>query len=476
MRLLVERLKLKNKTFFKEYSAFKELKNYSEKELKDILGDNDSLLKDLQKNDYIKFDKEKQKYVFKFVGVILFDNMIFKCYPKYIPEDISDNQKEEDFKETMRVIRKYHKLKANFNQDMITVEDASSSMLSLMLFFIEDYYENGIYTNYKNIYEINGNGEINWNKTINNHNPILKKKNKKPYYTELETQYNLNNTRDYFRLLHEYIITECSNTLKEVGLLELFDLYPIELSYKTLDDFGEKREILEKLEKERNIEFNTHKRKLLKYMHYYISNEKIFANEDTLSVYGTSSYHVIWENICSRVLNNDLNKKLFELKNIPNPDNLDQKHRTKKLIEIIEKPKWIFNDGSDKETARLKPDLITSDNDSFVILDAKYYDIKIEEDDLKGQPGLESITKQYLYELAYKEFIDNVGFNKVKNAFLFPNYEKKSEVLNEGKIKLKFLTEKLVEEIQIIMLPVSKMNKLYLQNKHMKPSELKLKD
>lgn len=469
-----------NETRFKEHPPFKELRRYSESDLKEIVGDNDSLIKDLQKYDYIKFDKEKDEYVFKFVGVILIDNMVFKSYPKYIPDNIIDaednEQKKKDFKETMRVIRKYHKQKVNFNQDMTEFEDPSSSMLSLMLFFIEDYYENGIYTNYQIIHELNGNGEINWNRTINNHNPILKKKNKKLYYTELETRYNMNNINNYFRLLHEFIITDCSKILKKVGLLDIFDLTPVELSYKKIDEFGDKKEILEKLEKERRVEFNTHKRKLLKYMYYYIANEKTFANKDIISVYGTSSYHVIWEDICCRVLKDKLNHEIR--KEIPNKNLSDKKYKNEKLKEIIEKPKWKFKGEKPIETAGLVPDLITFDNDIFVILDAKYYDIIFEEEELIGQPGLESVTKQYLYELAYKEFICDAGFDNVRNAFLFPRYDsnpiEEQKVINKGCVQLKFLTDIPLEEIQVVMLPVSRMNKLYLQNKPMDISELEL--
>ena len=101
----------------KKNNSFTELKKYSEIELKEIIGDDDGLLKELQKYEYIKFDKEKELYTIKFVGVILINDKIFRCYPKYIPEDIPDGytqdewniQKEKDFKETMRVIRKYHK-------------------------------------------------------------------------------------------------------------------------------------------------------------------------------------------------------------------------------------------------------------------------------------------------------------------------------------------------------------------------------
>ena len=40
---------------------------------------------------------------------------------------------------------------------------------------------------------------------------------------------------------------------------------------------------------------------------------------------------------------------------------------------------------------------------------------------MKGQPGLESVTKQFLYQSAYKEFVLDHGFDYVVNAFLAPS-------------------------------------------------------
>ena len=75
-----------------------------------------------------------------------------------------------------------------------------------------------------------------------------------------------------------------------------------------------------------------------------------------------------------------------------------------------------------KKTDTLNLDLVTLYGDTFVILDAtKYYNLDLKDDNLVGQPGLESITKQYLYELAYKKFIKDNEFNNVVNAFLFPS-------------------------------------------------------
>ena len=168
----------------------------------------------------------------------------------------------------------------------------------------------------------------------------------------------------------------------------------------------------------------------------------------------------------------------------------------KKLISLIDNPEWCitgnqgigyvdeeeYEDGIKKNT--LKPDLIVFYNENFIVFDAKYYvyDYNKEKNIIRKQPGIESITKQYLYELAYKDFIEKTGFKSSKNGFLFPSPENKIE--NAGSVKLGFLS-KLVKEnneifddkydIQLIKLPASMMYDKYLNGSNLKISKLKIK-
>ena len=89
-----------------------------------------------------------------------------------------------------------------------------------------------------------------------------------------------------------------------------------------------------------------------------------------------------------------------------------------------------------------------------------------------GQPGLESITKQYLYELAYKDYIKENNFDGVKNAFLLPKYS--GEIENIGIAKLEILSDLGLENIQIIMLPAGEINQFYLDNKKISIEKLYL--
>ena len=438
----------------------KELKPYSKDYLENLLGNNENVLNALLKYDIVKFSENS--YQLNYVGVIIVSETVINCYPKYIKNE--DNI-ENDFKQVLQVLKKYNNSKDDFDYKNDELTDISFNLLSMMLFFLEDYYENGVYNKIQNILEINGNGEINWDRTINGNFAIIQ--DNKPYYTELQTRYKIDNLFDYFRLLHEFIITKCSKRLESAGLLELFDLTPVELSDMELDDFGELEVILNRLTKELNVEFNTHKQKLLKSMHSYLSEDNSFTNENYLTLYGTSTYHVIWEEICCHVFGDKLDKKIKDLK-LP----CGSIYSNRKLIDIIKRPKWVLNSDKFHNVKTFKPDLVTFYKDIFIILDAKYYNIKFNEDKLENQPSLSDISKQYLYELAYHEFIKSAEFKSVKNGFLFPTYD--AEVYNKGYVELEILSNLGLENIQVIMLPARKMNQLYLDNKKMSIKELNL--
>ena len=120
----------------------RELKHYPKSEILEILGNNEKIFNQLI--DYAVIDTENDMYHFKFVGVIIIENCVINCYPKYISN--KDNI-SADFKQVLNVIKKYKKLHDDFSYENEELEDISFNLLSLMLFFIEDYYENGIYTN-----------------------------------------------------------------------------------------------------------------------------------------------------------------------------------------------------------------------------------------------------------------------------------------------------------------------------------------
>lgn len=432
------------------------------------------LLDDDIENVEVLSDSSEYLYVFTYVGVIIVSGLVIKCYPKYIFDH--DNPIKE-LKLVLKVIEKFNKNEQIIKLQNNILDDIASNKIAAMLYFLNDYYDNGIYANISNTIEINGNGEINWDKTINETYALINQN--RPYYIDLFTKKKLNNEFDYFKRLHKTILTICSKYLETCGLLELFDLLAVNLSDEDLDDFGETDYILRQIQKEISIQFNTRKQLLLKSFYSFIANDGGKFNRSDFSLYGTSSFHVIWEKACATVIDNHLERNLEELPLLHglSEDYIDYSKTS--LINLIERPKWaVRNTCKLHESEKtLIPDLINLNINSngelqFLIFDAKYYNLCLNEKTLSGQPGVESISKQYLYQLAYKDFIEKQNINIVKNCFLFPS--ETDQFMNIGEVYLEMLDNLGLEKIQLIMLPSHVVYECFLSNKRLDLSKLDL--
>lgn len=277
-------------------------------------------------------------YVFTYVGVITSGSRVIKVYPKYLL-----SKKEEpvaEMKQVIKVLERY----SNSEEQIINIfngdgDNRSFNILAVILFLLKDYHEYGIYTNSEDIVEVNGEGEILWGKSIDESFAIIE--DNKPYYMELYTGKTVEDDTDYFKRLHECVITECSKQLGRSQLDELFDIDTVELSEETLLDFGDRDYVLERLHKELNVQFNTRRQILLKTIYTYISQEnRMLEENDGISMFGTTAYHAVWEKVCATVFDNKLNTTLGQLKmSVPLAEEYKSKSK-ETLINIIEKPKW----------------------------------------------------------------------------------------------------------------------------------------
>ena len=183
-------------------------------------------------------------------------------------------------------------------------------------------------------------------------------------------------------------------------------------------------------------------------------------------MFGTTAYHAVWEKVCAAVFDNKLNTALGQLKmTVPLADEFKSKSK-ESLINIIEKPKWKGTDTEEMDAAEtLIPDLISmpkiGDVDYFLIFDAKYYNIQLEKGKpLRGNPGVGDVTKQYLYQLAYREFIKAHNIAVVKNCFLMPT--DKNEIIKKGMARMPMLEALGLENIQIRLIPAGMLYEHYL--------------
>lgn len=455
----------------KEYGVVKAVSaSEKQKDLSDLV-EEDIEIADVEvgENEYL--------YVFTFVGVLTLEGLLLKCYPKYLYEATDPTR---ELKQILHVLRKYNSREQIIRMYNEASDSSAFNMLAVMLFLLQDYYDNGAYTNTQDIIESNGAGGILWDKTINETFTLIS--NNRPYYPELLTMRRVNDDFDFFKRLHECVLTRCSKELNDAGLLYLFDIEGVDISDETIEDFGDKEYILERITKELNVQFNTRKQLLLKTLYAYIANSSALDDLDCFSMFGTNSFNLVWEKICAEVLDNQLQRLVGGLK-LPVPLAEEYIHlRQKKLIELIDKPKWVGltpDEVSFEKEAEdtLIPDIIsitgTGDDCQFIISDAKYYNLQLEPaKKLRGQPGIESVTKQYLYQLAYQPFVDAHGIKLVKNCFLMPTAGE--DIVVKGSVSLAMLKRLGLQDIQVRLLPAQLMYKHYLSNTKLPLADLQL--
>lgn len=425
-------------------------------------------MSDLQDEDIevtdVEVGEDEFLYVFTFVGVIVVAGRVLKCYPKYL---LSKEQPKDELRQVLKVLEKYNTKEQIVRMFNDSSESSAFNLLAVLLFLLQDYYENGVYSNTEDIIESNGSGEILWDKTINETFTLLA--NKRPYYIDLQTKKRVTDDYDYFKRLHECVLTRASAELMDAELLDLFEITGVDLTDETLDDFGEDEYILYRIEKELNTQFNTRKQLLLKTIYAYIAHSGSLYDMECLSLFGTNSFNLVWEGVCADIMDNQLRVRLDALKL---PKTLRPEYDGKlKLIELIEKPLWTATGKKAADT--LIPDLIPIAGEQFIIFDAKYYNAQLIPGNVpKGQPGIESVTKQYLYQLAYQKFISDHGFSVVKNCFLMPTENR--EVEDHGEVSMEILSELGLQNIKVRFLPADAVYDHYLDGRKMDIRELGL--
>ena len=204
-------------------------------------------------------------------------------------------------------------------------------------------------------------------------------------------------------------------------------------------------------------------------MFTFISRRKASYNEYGLSLFGTACFNIVWEKVCAFVLDNQLDKKLSSL-NVNLQKEFAIKYGANILLkQLIEKPLWIPQNKTIEHKAMrtLMPDIVSiykkDTKKYFIIFDAKYYTIKLNETKVENYPGVEDVVKQYLYNLAYKDFIETHNFNITRNAFIFSSEDEQIELL--GTAKMELLEDIGLDSILVVKMPAHKIFRMYIDSK-----------
>ncbi|WP_346962241.1 LlaJI family restriction endonuclease [Clostridium sp.] len=441
----------------------KELKPYSESELmKEFQEDSNGLkeiLKILDDKKIVKFNF-RNEIQFSYVGIVIVNDKPIFVLPKYT---ICRN-KEEKKSELKNIIKLLNEFSEREKLDTSDIENIAleqealeNNLISIISFLLEDYIENGIYQNEIDSTEFNGDGDINWDKTIDQIHPIVI--NDQWFYTDLITNRSTVDSDRFITMLHGKVINECIDFLNKTGLNEFLN-YEVDIIENALEDLEEIDRIESEIDKEVTIQFNDRKRRVLYAIKSYI-DKKSGTSDTRLLLYGTRNFKWIWEVICGYVFDNEFTK---------------QGKKSKYEIYGIESPKWYIDNKSDLEVNdkndiemqknRLTPDIlklvVDDDIRCLLILDAKYYNIRLNGNRLEGNPGIEDITKQYLYHSALTKYIADKKINKIINAFLFPT---QNDTYVQGEVALDFMRVYSNIDIKLIQINVNEVVNMYCSNK-----------
>ena len=350
-------------------------------------------------------------YSFRFVGMYCRAGYMVCVLPKYANAELLKVPDQGDFhrpcpaerraifSQVLKAVRRYkhsaqHELPEN-QQD-----SADSNYLSLLITLLSDFVENGVYRDNRTIDTLNARGRILWSATIHKTNAVLQEGG--PVYPDVVTRKTEFEPQHPITLLHRRIAVECYHCLHDLGLIDLLDLpviddEEVQASYDAVH-------MLYLVESELNVQFDSRRRYILTLLREYLLKQSS-ADSAQVSEYafGCSSFNLLWEDACRSVLGHDYSR----------------------LWSIIP-PDWRFPDRTLPATKSLEPDIIICDETGTCVLDAKYYLPMESATGLpSGLPGIESVTKQFLYQQALLT-PDSIELTKgrmvspIYNAFLMP--------------------------------------------------------
>lgn len=434
--------------------------------------DNSELVSELESTNILKYDSKNEKHYFQYVGLIgLRDGRILSILPKCISEDILNDKDEciQYTKNILNAIEKYnHKRFDNtfaYNLD-IEKEEKNFNLFALYDFLIADYLEYGLYRETKEVYEENGDSEIDWEHTLEVETGYITKK-KQPVYLNYHNITTIDNNNNLIQEVHKFLLNRASSYFQEIPFF--MDSKPVLDFYCKIDIGVENQDkIIYLIEKVLRRTFNQRKIRLLNLL-LLILRKNLHSQQNGINLYGITNFHSVWEDMCKVLFDNSY---------------LDGS-KYKEVIRELTAPQYILNKDlqGKKEGNPLIPDVVTKYKDTFFVIDAKYYNISIQSlenddeitndieindnentqlDKLQGfLPGTYDVLKQIIYMKSFKEREEELEIVNLKkrNLFIIPGI--KSDYI--GKIRMGLFLE---DDIELWLMDIKQALDFYLKNEN----------
>jgi LlaJI restriction endonuclease len=329
----------------------------------------------------------------RFVGAIVINGRALVSLPKVAvgmaPAEIQ--------RCTLRAMRRYREGVPSHHEPSPFLNSSPDkgpvSTLAATDWLVREFAVHGLLRRTEAAYELNGRGHINWQRTVDNLHPLIS--HGRPLYLQTITGRSQNDHRNFATRLQCYLLERLS-----AKYAHILDLEPIVLDHEPI----ERLEALPSVEEceirigvEQRVTYSQRGMDLLAMMLATVKSLEV-ETELGLSLFGTSSFHHVWEAACAAVFGNEVG--------------VWQPH--------IPKPTWSSVDGPSAEAETFIPDLVVPIRASeLLIADAKYYRPSMPPA-LRGVPGVNDVAKQIWYKRCLQAESERRGFKTVQNVFLFP--------------------------------------------------------
>ena len=372
---------------------------------------------------------QSEPYTFQFVGVLVVHDYVFYVFPKFVKPTHDSDSKDSDpkiiepspaarafMRQIIDVCNHYRKRNVSGTDDTgISTHTTTNNVNIAELYraLLADYVRDGVYRTTMRVWEHNGNGNIDWERTLNRVDPYFTQQGA-PIYADYWTRGRAVDEEALVRRIQLAWVAHVAQQFDASGLLVDVLGFPCALcavSRELPTDIGTTSFLRAALIRARNREFSTRNRTLINMLLLLVdtNEQQRLDSQHAVTHLGTAPFHTVWEDICSELFSNT------------------------ELDEVREKskPLWRMQTGTDNAYAeitannQLIPDVIhtmknpTGEPGGMVIIDAKYYTPEHDAQSISGQPGTYDVVKEYFYQLIADIALQSHG-RVLANAFMFP--------------------------------------------------------
>lgn len=325
-----------------------------------------------------------------FCGIAFVGNMLVVCMPKCwsaAPNVVPSASL------LTRVLLRYREENLEEERDNATLMGEGPNLsLVLALRILEDYRAHGLIRRSRRVERVNGNGRVKWGKTTNRKMPVIS--GGSVFFPELVTAHTLSDASEPLCQVHAQVVGMC---VDEIGWL-----LGVERSPQMAFAKRNAAEMLAVLSRESVRTFSNRELEIIALMQAYLDGAGKRGHEEPM-LFGTKSFHSVWEHACARVFGND----------------------GMLAPQILPQPRWNVSSVArghvfDKKVRQV-PDTLSLIDDLLLVIDAKYYDTSV------SLPGWQDIVKQLYYRDSIERKLcsdgrlkERLGIERVSNVFVMP--------------------------------------------------------